>query len=90
MTIDPPLLQSAISQTQLRIRYSAGKYSDGREFSGVDELRPLTLLPLDLPQLFTYSALANQVPPPARYRPRYEVQAASVPHSVYGVSAWYE
>ena len=90
MTIDHSLVQSALLQTQLRMRYPAGKYSNGREFSGVDELRPLTLLPLDLPELFTYSALANQVPPPVRSRPRFEVQAATVLHGVYGVSAWHE
>ena len=90
MTIDHSIIQSVSSQTQLRIRYPAGKYNDGREYFGIDELRPLTLLPLDIPELFTYSALANQVPPPVRSRPRYEVQAATVLHSVYGVSSWYE
>jgi hypothetical protein len=48
------------SGTNLRLRYDAGKYSDGREYLGVDEYRPLGLLDADLAFTTDYREVLTQ------------------------------
>ncbi len=74
----------------LRLRYAAGKYSDGQEYPGVDEMRPLKLLTADLPQLQPYSGNGNFVAPPERNRPRQETFAALLLSAVSVPTYWRE
>lgn len=85
-----PQEQAALSQASLRVRYGQGKFADEREYPALDELRPLNLLGADLPELFTYTGNGNIVPPPERYLPRYQVQAATVLRQVYGANPFLE
>jgi uncharacterized protein (DUF1800 family) len=78
------------SGINLRLRYDAGKYSDGREYLGVDEYRPLSLLDADLPALFPYTGNGDQIPLPERSRPLMEVQMANLLQMVATRDPWKE
>ena len=80
--------------TLLRVRYNAGKFNIGNgvevEYPAVDELRPLSLLGSNIPELFPYTGNGNLIVPPERSRPRLEVQAASLLQSVETDAPWQE
>ena len=79
-----------INQVLLRERYPAGKFRDGREYSAVDELRPLGLLNANLQDLFQYTGKDDLLPPPERSRPRREIQAATLLRATQSKSYWEE
>jgi hypothetical protein len=80
--------------TLLRVRYNAGKFNIGNgvevEYPAVDELRPLSLLGSNIPELFPYTGNGNLIVPPERSRPRLEIQAASLLQSVETDAPWQE
>jgi hypothetical protein len=74
----------------LRLRYDAGKYGDGREWPAVDEYRPLSLLDADLPTLFPYIGSGDLIPPPERSRPLIEIRMANVLQALATRDPWKE
>ena len=85
MQFDP-----AIGQAVLPLRYKAGAFRDGRPFPGIDTQAPLSLINADLPALFPYTGKGEQMPPPARNRPRQEIQAAILLQSMRTTAPWDE
>lgn len=77
-----------LSQIELRLRYPAGEFKDGRSWAAVDELRPMHLVNADLPTLFNYSVKNEQMPAPERARPRHEIQAAELILAVSSKNQW--
>lgn len=84
----------AYKDTLLRVRYNAGKFNVGNgvevEYPAVDELRPLSLLNADIPELYPYSGSGNLIVPPERSRPRLEVQAATLLQAIETDAPWQE
>ena len=81
---------SAIADAVLPLRYKAGAFRDGRPFPGSDTQAPLSLINADLPALFPYTGKGEQIPQPARNRPRQEIQAALLLQSMRTTSPWDE
>ena len=77
-------------EIKLRLRYDAGKYGDGREYAGVDEYRPLSLLGADLPSLFPYTGSGDLIAPPERSRPLVELRMANLLQMLSSNDAWKE
>lgn len=78
------------SQINLRLRYDAGKYGDGREYPAVDEYRPLSLLNADLPALFPYTGNGDLIPAPERSRPLVELRVANLLQAFTATDPWKE
>jgi len=80
--------------TLLRLRYGAGKMvvpnSPAVDYPAMDELRPMTLLNADLPDLMPYTGIDSTIVPPERARPRMEVTAASLLQAVDTPRPWEE
>ena len=85
MQFDPVIAQAVLPQ-----RYKAGAFRDGRPFPGVDTQAPLSLINADLPTLFPYTGKGEQIPQPARSRPRQEIQAAILLQSMRTSAPWDE
>ena len=79
-----------ILNTSMRLRYDSGTYLDGQNYSGMDEIRSLSLLMADLPELHPYSGNGNLIPPPERNRPRQETFAALLLKTVDTSAYWRE
>lgn len=79
-----------IPAINLRLRYDAGKYSDGREYPAVDQYRTLSLLTADLPALFPYTGNGDLIPPPERSRPLTEIQIANLLQMICTSDPWKE
>ena len=79
-----------IPASPLRLRYDAGKYGDGREWSAVDEYRPLSLLQADLPTLFPYTGNGDLIAPPERSRPLQELRMANLIQMMNTATPWQE
>jgi uncharacterized protein (DUF1800 family) len=81
---------STYQDASLPIRYEAGQYRDGKPYPAVNELRSLSLLGADLPDLFFYNGTDDVVPPPERDRPRREVIAATLLACTDSKTPWVE
>jgi uncharacterized protein (DUF1800 family) len=79
-----------IADTILPLLHKAGSFRDGRAYRRADMRAPLALVNADLPTLFAYTAKADQLPRPARNRPRLETQAAILLQSVRTATPWDE
>lgn len=83
---DDIFCQERIKQTQLRLRYDAGKLPSGQDFPAVDEMRPLASLNTDIADLWSLTDYKRPIARAERTRPRLEVAAACLIRAVY--SQW--
>lgn len=83
-------MNNDFSQMLLRERYSAGKFKNGNDYPAVNELSPLSTLNANLQTLFKYTGRDELMPPPARSRPRKEIQAATLLSAIQTKSYWQE
>ncbi len=75
------LCRQRLTDLRLRIRYS-----DGKEWPAVDEMRPLQWLDAPVEKLWTLQERGQSVPGQEKVRPRVEVCAATLTRAVY--SRW--
>lgn len=83
---EDPTCQEHIRQTQLRLRYDAGKLPTGQDFPAVDEMRSLASLDADIADLWSLTDYKRPMARTERMRPRLEVAAACLIRAVY--SQW--
>lgn len=83
---DDPACQERLKQTQLRLRYDAGKLPSGQDYPAVDEMRALSSLESDISDLWSLTDYKRPMSRVERVRPRMEVAAACLTRAVY--SQW--
>ncbi len=84
---------TSYSKTLLRQRYDAGSYRFNDTeitYPAVDEMRPMSLLGAEIPDLFPYTGNGNLILGPERGRPRYEVEAATLLRTIETQAPWEE